>query len=260
MNHSTAIAMTTWLLSFSMLIQAAEYISLLRKKQFYLIWDFNNISSDLYAGLALQRSWIDFLFSNKTFKWIVYAHLFAALGLILFQPLIFLIILFFTHLLICIRFRGTFNGGSDMMTFVLLTGMIISYSTHNPKIQSLGLLYIAVHAVFSYFKAGYVKIKNKDWRSGKALPLFLEESLYPDIKRLALWLKHYPTATLILCWLVMAFELSSLTLPFLSNAFIFYFSIAVLFHFTIYLTFGLNRFFWLWMTAWPAIFYSAFLI
>ena len=260
MNLMIAIMMTTFLLAFTMLIQAIELLLLIRKGSLLNIWSFKNISQDLQKGLPLSPKWIEILFSDKSFRVIIILQIVSALGAGMLSLWPFLILLFFTHLIFCIRFRGTFNGGSDMMTFVVLTGVIVANVSSSVEVQKFAMLYIAVHAIYSYFKAGLVKVKNKDWRSGKALPLFLKQSLFSDIHKLAGWLQDRPKVSMILCWAVIVFELSSILLPFLSFAFVFYFLLAVLFHFFIYISFGLNRFFWIWMAAWPAIFMAMTLV
>lgn len=260
MNLMIAIVMTTFLLSFVMFIQALEFFILIRNGSLFSVWSFKNLSSDLKKSLPLSEKWIEFFFSDKSFKIIITIQMLAALATAVFSLPICLIILFITHLLICIRFRGTFNGGSDMMTFVVLTGALVANLSTSVDVQKFGLVYIAVHAIYSYFKAGLVKIKNKDWRSGQVLPIFLKQSLFLDIRKLATVLETSPKLAKLLCWFVIVFELMSLCLPFLSFAFVFYFLTAVLFHFLIYVSFGLNRFFWVWMASWPSIFFLMTLI
>ena len=255
MNLAVAVIMTTLLLGFTMLVQGIEFLLISRKKYFLTIWSYQNLSTDLNKKLPLPAKLNEMLFGDFSFKVIVVAHILAALAALLFAPFYFLCVLTLTHFLICIRFRGTFNGGSDMMIFVLLTGAIIANSSASVHMQKLGLLYIAVHAIFSYLKAGWVKIKNKEWRSGKALPIFLSQSLFTDIQKMAIWMDSRPRLALGLCWLTIFFELGIVSLPFLGFNLLLYFAAAVLFHFIIYINFGLNRFFWAWLSAWPAIFY-----
>lgn len=240
MNNS--ILITSRLLAFTLLLQAMELWLLMGKAEFTQVWSFENLKSDV--------KW-KFLFSELSFKVIVLMQIAAAVvGFIHPQP-ISMIALFITHLLICIRFRGSFNGGSDMMAFVILTGMLIAHLSSHPEVQEFGLVYIAVHALYSYFKAGVAKIKHKEWRAGSALQSFLKMSLYPEIRQITL-----PRGMgRVLCWLVLVFELSAVALPFFPQIVPLYFVAAIVFHLAIYVTFGLNRFFWIWMCAWPAIFY-----
>lgn len=257
-----AASLTSYFLAFALLIQAVEFISLSRRADFFTIWSYQNLKTDLENGLPFSKGFIAKLFSDFSFKIIVWIYFIVAFFVFILPAYSFLLflILFFIHLYICIRFRGTFNGGSDMMSFVLLTGMLIYTSSTDTSVQKLGLIYIAVHAVYSYFKAGRVKVISPEWRNGKALPLFLEQSLYADTRQISAWLKFKPKFSLLLCWSVILFEMGIVTLPLLGQFKIYYFIAAILFHFVIYKGFGLNRFFWVWVSAWPAILYSMSLI
>lgn len=256
MNLTLAILMTSISVSFVIILQSIEMLQIISKKEFKEIWSFDNLKSDLERGLPLPNSIIGFIFSESIFKIIVILQLIlACLGLYYHEPALFLS-LFFTNLIICIRFRGTFNGGSDMMTFVVLTGVLIATVSLEEKFQRLGLIYISIHTLYSYFKAGLIKLKESDWRQGLALPAFLSRSLNVDIRNLGEWLERKPNLRRGLSWGVLAFELAAISVIFLPNITLYYFIIALGFHFFIYLAFGLNRFFWIWSTAWPAILYS----
>lgn len=256
MSLENAGWLTRIFLCFAMLLQAIELGRLTHFKTFQRIWSFENLKSDLIRGVPLPHKVIESLFSLRGVRTIaILQALFAGIGLLISHPAV-VVVLFLTHLLICIRFRGTFNGGSDMMTFVLLTGSLIYMSSSDPKIQVLGLIYISLHAVYSYFKAGVVKVLQSDWRSGRAVPGFLERSLYSDTKILAGWFKTKPTLSLLLSWSVLIFELGIVFL-FINNSWaVTYFALAVAFHFINYMSFGLNRFFWIWLATWPSIFFA----
>ena len=181
MTLEASVLLTTRLLSFTMVLQAIEIFVLSRQPNFQHIWSYKNIQRDLERGLPLNAKLIQKLFSIPSLQKIAAIQIaFAALAA--FNPISILFIgLFVTHLLICIRFRGAFNGGSDMMTFVVLTGAIISTA----GFAKIGLIYVATHTLYSYFKAGLAKIKHKEWRNGQAIPAFLARSIFPDIQKIA---------------------------------------------------------------------------
>ncbi|HET9991318.1 MAG TPA: hypothetical protein VFQ65_22460, partial [Kofleriaceae bacterium] len=72
---------------------------------------------------------------------------------------------FATTLAISMRFRGTFNGGSDAMLIVVLLGLAIARS----GAREIGLGYIAAQLVLSYVLAGVAKVREPRWREGTAL-------------------------------------------------------------------------------------------
>ena len=241
MNNTLLI--TSRLLAFTLFLQGIEYLLLTRKEEFIKVWSFENLKNDLK---------LPFLFSDQSFKAIVVLQLLVTIAAFIAPQIYPFIILFITSLLISIRFRGSFNGGSDMMSFVILTGVIISFAGSNPEVQKFGLIYIAIHALYSYFKAGLAKIRHKDWRDGSALMGFLKSSLYPEIRAIQMPRK----LSLALGWLVILFELGVVSLPFIKEYVGLYFVAAIIFHLIIFASFGLNRFFWIWMCSWPAIFFT----
>lgn len=233
-------------LCFSISLQSLELLVLCFRGDLLKIWSFDNLKDDLKFKI---------LFSEISFKLILVLELITAVYGV-FNPSAPVIgILFLTHLLICIRFRGTFNGGSDMMTFVLLTGVFISLCSESEQAQKLGLIYITINTLLSYFKAGISKLIRSEWRKGEALSVFVEGSLFAD-SRLALekilkrkWLAQVSS------WGVILFEILVLILPFFTELTLSYFIIAIFFHACVFLVFGLNRFFWIWASAWPCLFY-----
>ena len=260
MNWSTTFILTTRLLSLVIFVQAAEILYLFTQNDFKKIFSYQNLQQDLRRGLPLPNLVIDFLFADRQWTYILLCQCILALSLFIAPSLSILCIAFLIHLLVCIRFRGTFNGGSDMMTFVVLTGLILSsYFGDDPrstKYMNLGFIYITIHLLYSYFKAGWVKIKQPDWQQGTALAHFLQRSLFQDMGRVGLWLSRQPKLGKILCWSVCLFELAVVGLLFFPQFAIIYFGIAFVFHFFVYLAFGLNRFFWVWTSAWPAALFT----
>lgn len=247
---------TLGLISLFFLISSLELLRLSSQPQFFQIWNYQYLRNDLLSGLPFPQQLTNLLFSNQSFKWILILQLTLSILLIPLSSPWIVATMFVLHLIVCIRFRGTFNGGSDMMAFVLLTGGLIFTSFESPESSRFGFLYIAIHTIYSYFKAGFSKIMQNDWRSGKALAVFLNRSLYPDIQKLSVWLSNQKTLSLLACWIVITFEIMILTLPLFPNLIPIYFLISLGFHFSVFLMFGLNRFFWIWLAAWPSIFYS----
>jgi hypothetical protein len=163
--------------------------------------------------------------------------------------------LFVGNLLILIRWRGAFNGGSDFMTLVVLTGLLISQvvgALGNVELGwQAGFWYIAIQAVTSYFMSGAVKLLRREWRNGSAMTIFLNGAIYGPLSAKHLlrntWLALFGSWGFIV-WEIL-FPLSLLD-PRLAAVFC---AVAALFHFLVFWFFGLNRFFWAWMCAFPAI-------
>jgi hypothetical protein len=165
------------------------------------------------------------------------------------------VFLFVGNLLILIRWRGAFNGGSDFLTLVVLTGLLISQvvgALGNAQLGwQAGFWYIAIQAITSYFMSGAVKLLRREWRNGSAMTIFLNGAIYGPLSVTHplrnKWL------TLMGSWGFIVWEILfpfSLLDPRLAAVFC---AVAALFHFLVFWFFGLNRFFWAWMCSFPAI-------
>lgn len=257
MSYEIASLITLRLLMLSLFLQGIEMIFIFYRKDFFEIWSYENLKTDLEAGLPLPRSVTKFLFSTQVFQFVILFQIIFAGVSAFFPSLWMLVLLFVFQLMISIRFRGTFNGGSDMMSFVVLTGLLITALAPTLETQKLGLIYIAIHCTYSYFKAGLAKLVQPDWRQGQALSAFLKRSLFPDVQHFSTWLQKKYFLSCIASWGTVFFEISFFALIFFPKLVFIYFLLALVFHFAIYISFGLNRFFWIWLSAWPSLFFAS---
>lgn len=164
-------------------------------------------------------------------------------------PLVGLAVL---SVLILYRFNGPYNGGSDRMGLLALWCLTAARLLPTPPLQELAFGYLGAQLVLSYFISGGVKIVNPDWRSGRALVDVFRFSAYPVSEALRAWADR-PRVLLAMSWAVMGFELVfPLTLVW-RPALIAGLVVAGTFHLTNACLFGLNRFFWTWLAAYPAI-------
>lgn len=252
------INISTYLLSFTLFLTGLEFVYISFQKKFHNIWSFNNLRIELRSIIPIQDKFLEKIFSIHAFRYISILQVIISVYSIFFPNFYSYLILIFSHLYICMRFRGSFNGGSDMMLFVLLTGTLwINLPiSHNPY-QKWGLIYIGIHVIYSYLKSGLVKVVEKDWRSGKALVVFLSRSHFPQAQNISCFLLNHKYISIILCWLVIFFELSIFLIFTSDIILIAYLITSFCFHFLNYFTFGLNRFFLTWMAGWPAVCFLA---
>ena len=167
------------------------------------------------------------------------------------------LLLFIGNILLLIRWRGAFNGGSDFMTLITATGLLIAQVvqafTDAQTGWSAGLGYIAIQTLSSYFVSGWVKLKRPEWRNGQALPVFLNSGLYGPLKSDSVFRR--PVVALVCSWAFILWEgLFPLVLVFPSWTFGVV-GVALLFHFLVFWFFGLNRFFWAWAANLGSIFF-----
>lgn len=150
------------------------------------------------------------------------------------------------------RFNGPYNGGSDRMGALILACLTLALWLPEQKWQELAFGYLAIQLVLSYFIAGWVKLKNPEWRSGRALNDVFLYSAYPASQNIRGW-ANAPRLLLLMSWAVILFELLfplTLVNPYILATGLL---IAASFHLANALLFGLNRFFWIWIAAYPSL-------
>lgn len=145
------------------------------------------------------------------------------------------------------HFRGTFNGGSDMMNNMVTLGLLLA--TFNP---SFGLIFIGTQCFLSYWVAGLSKIWTKEWWSGKALLIYLKTSCHEPSAYTRFLQKNKRSQ--FLSPLILLIEIL-FPLAFLLSPSLFYFVVFIflLFHLQNAWVFGLNRFIYSWISSWPGL-------
>jgi len=150
------------------------------------------------------------------------------------------------------RFAGPYNGGSDRMGLLVLYCLCLAEMLPDGIGREAAFGYLAVQVVLSYFISGQVKIVNPEWRSGRALQDVFAFSAYPVSEALR-GLTNRPRLLWSMSWGVMVFEvlfpLSLLNPVTLIGALV----LAAMFHLSNACLFGLNRFVWFWIAAYPSI-------
>ena len=148
------------------------------------------------------------------------------------------------------RFDGPYNGGSDKMVLLVLTCLLVAHWA--PAFGGVALGYLAVQLTLSYLVSGWVKLRSAEWRHGNALAAVFMYSAYPTSEALRSLarrrtLMKYASLGVIAFEVLFAFSLMHPASLFfaLSLAFVFHLANAVLF--------GLNRFVWAWLSAFPAL-------
>jgi len=218
MNIEDAIRLTEILLGFAFVQQSIEHILAARDERILFI---PRLILAIILIIGIQSAWVILML--------------MALGLAILN-----------------RFQGPYNGGADRMSLLALSCLLLVHWLPSPKWQEIAFAYLAVQLMLSYFISGWVKLVNQQWRSGQALVDVFLFSAYPVSESLRRWSSHR-NALLLMSWVVIIFELS---FPFtimsaisLKIALI----VAALFHLANAFLFGLNRFFWVWIAAYPSI-------
>ena len=209
--------------------------------------------TEILMGFAFIQQSLEHLtlFTNE--RRLFLTRLILSLLLIIgFQTAWITLLLLLLSLAILQRFQGPYNGGADRMGLLILCSLSLVHFAPTVRWQEVAFGYLSLQLVLSYFISGWVKVINPDWRSGRALRDVFQFSAYPVSESLRQWFKS-PRLLFYMSWAVMLFEL---IFPFslISNtSLIIALTIAAIFHFSNACLFGLNRFFWIWIAAYPSI-------
>jgi hypothetical protein len=209
---------------------------------------------------AWMRQFLDALFAPNVFSLLLALRFIALISLATQgSNLLNIGFLFTSNLAVLIRWRGAFNGGSDFMTLVVLTGLfiaqVVSYFASPELGWRAGFWYITIQSITSYFLSGAVKLLKREWRNGTAMTIFLNAAIHGPLSARH-WLRR-PWLAALCSWTFILWEsLAPLALLEARLAILFC-SIAALFHFLVFWFFGLNRFFWAWLATFPAIVWCA---
>jgi hypothetical protein len=237
------------LLGLSLLISGVEHVRIasLLPTQFPLGATFGaRAQQGILRVLMLafgQRIWVG-LVAMQT--------LLAAFLLLTGQGVLLLPLLFLAWLG-CVRFRGSFNGGSDTMTFVV--GLPLAVQTlfpERPAVAGLAIAAVATQLILSYLLAGVAKLREPMWRNGYALTILINREHY----QVPPWFKRFaamPALSRLLTRAVLVFECAAPLALLHRNVCYGYLALAFCFHLGNAVTLGLNRFVWAWLAAFPCL-------
>lgn len=218
-----------------------------------MTWDLALRLTEILLAIALIQQSLEHFFATKDEK-LLFIIRFVLSGFLLsglFSKWV-LILLFINALFIIRRFRGPYNGGSDKMTILILTCLCLIKLL--PSFQIYIFAFLAIQVVLSYFMPGVFKLVNPAWWDGSVLKDIFEFSSFPRTEDLRSFSQN-SRLIVVATWLMLIFELAfpfaliSKTTLFMAVAF------AMIFHLLNHYLFGFNRFFWIWLAAYPSLFW-----
>lgn len=152
------------------------------------------------------------------------------------------------------RYNGPYNGGSDRMGLLILYCLTLSHWLPHDRAAQAAFAYLGVQVILSYVISGGVKLLTPEWRSGAALRDVFTFSSYPVAQNVR-GIATYPQSVFYASWAVMLFEvlfpLALLDQWLLGITLV----LAAGFHIVNSCLFGLNRFVWVWIAAYPSLFW-----
>lgn len=209
--------------------------------------------TEALLGFALLQHSLEHLVAARDERILFLPRAFLALLLMLgVAPGLTCAALLGLGLLILRRFDGPYNGGADRMSLLILMCLCLAHLLPDIQWRQVAFGYLAVQLVLSYVLSGEIKIVNPDWRSGRALRDVFLFSAYPvsgNLRGFAEW----PRLLTLMSWCVMLFEILFPVALLTQWTLIAGLTIAMVFHLANACLFGLNRFVWAWLAAYPSI-------
>lgn len=243
------------IISIALIFQSIEYLILRNTFSEKGIWRWSEIKNEFSFLPSIGQKFFNFLLNDQSFLLLLLVRFTAALAFIYIPTFTLALFLFVSTLLISLRFRGSFNGGSDFMALIILSALTVQSFFQTPKVTNGVMWYIAIQSSTSYFIAGIVKIKQRPWLTGAAFKKFILSPNYnpPDFIR---EISQNNLFALSASWLVILFELS---FPFIllqnPSTTAIWLLIGFSFHLMNFILFGLNRFLIIWLATYPAIYF-----
>lgn len=253
----TAFGWMEKLIAWAIVLQTIELLQIRASFAPDGIWRWKVVRREFDGLPKPLRAGLDWLLDYRGFVALLVARLFFALAVFFITHPLQWGFLLFSTILISVRWRGTFNGGSDYMTLIVLMAITVGriWPDH-PRVMLGCLWYVALQICLSFFVAGTVKLKKSEWREGKALEGFLTSSYYGVPQPLGR-LSRQPRLMTLTAWGIMAFECAfplALVDPRICAGMI---ALAAAFQLGNVYAFGLNRFFWAWSAAYPALYWCS---
>lgn len=257
MEIELAILWVQRLIAMAVIFQTIE---LLKIKETFAddgVWSWPVLRKEFEIFSIFNQKMLDFFLSYRNFIGLLLLRLVLGICLLFYSHFLILFILLFSTIMISLRWRGTFNGGSDYMTVLVLASLTInSLSGHHYKVSLAVLWYLSIQLCSSYFIAGLIKIRSANWRSGFALRGFVDSTIYYQNGLVSL-IYDNPALSMLMSWLLFVFELGfvlSISNPTLCAIMI---VCAVGFHMGNFYIFGLNRFIFAWLSCYPALYFCS---
>ncbi len=247
------------LLATSLLIQTFEFIRMRDLSDIATVWSWDVQRKDVAHAPAWLRNTFDWLYRDHIHHLHLMLRAGAAASLYAGVSLTSSAFLFISTIVILVRWRGAFNGGSDFMTLVVLTGVLASQVAKpftGPVLAwKAGLWYIAIHTMTSYFISGTIKLLQTEWRDGRILTHFLDGGMHGPLPDHSVF--RHRVIAIAASWSFIVWECLfpvALAGPRIAMLWC---AVAGVFHLLVFRFFGLNRFVWAWAASFPAIVYCA---
>jgi hypothetical protein len=222
-------------------------------------------SWEVLSAQSGETSWrgarfaLNWLFGYSGVLFLLGLELIAILGIILPAPSVryyLLPVAIVLAIKLALAYRcGYGRDGSDQMETVVLAGLFSTLCLLHSRAAPIGVWFIASQAALAYCASGVSKILSRPWTSGEAAFKIFNTYAY-GTPRIASFLLRTPRMRVPLCWGIIAWECLfpiSLLVP-VRVAWVILI-VGMFFHAFNAFIMGLNKFFWAFLSTYPAILY-----
>lgn len=252
MTAAVALQWMERLVAGSVALQTLELLRVRRAFRDDGVWRWSTLRREHARAFWLTRTLLDALLDYRSFVALLCVQLVAVLTLPWLEAPAPALIAASTALLVCTRFRGAYNGGSDAMTLVVLLAVAVARLAGDERVTRISLAYVSAQLVLSYFVAGVAKLASPHWRSGRALARLVARPPYAAPAGVRAWVER-PALGRLTAWSVLAFEClfpAALVHPRACQGLL---VLGVCFHLANARWLGLSRFLWAWVAGYPAL-------
>lgn len=254
LSLAEALRWTERLAAVAVLLSAFELLRVRAVLQDDGVYGWPTLRDDYRGCARWLRKLLDTLLAWPKFLLLLVLQLALALLLLFHAHALWSALLWLGSLLVSVRFRGSYNGGSDAMLLVVLSGATLARVSDLALVQRAALGYVCAQAVLSYAISGLFKLREPAWRDGSALPRLFVSTPYP-FPAWAERLFRQPSRARVAAWSVIALECSFPLALLDERVAPWLLALGVAFHLVNVALLGLNRFFWSWLAAYPALVY-----
>lgn len=241
LTEAQALLWTQRLIALALMQQAGEFLVIRGDFGLGGAWSWRILRQDFQFFPRPMLAVLDTILGGRWFIGVIALQLILGATSLAYPRVPVFVGLLLTHTLICLRWRGTFNGGSDFMTLVVLTALVLAGSFgEGSEVVRLALIYISLHSIASYCIAGAAKVSSASWRSGQALRYFTAYVPAPQLARL-------------MTGVILLFECSFPLAVSRPEVCVFYIGLGLCFHIGNAWVLGLNRFILPWGATYPAL-------
>jgi len=260
-----SIEWITWILSLYFLFDSAGKLASYRSFR----------QNDFFGGKTLKTSrfytsrhrfiqvMLDVVFEFRV--WLLLNILRGIGGLVLFilpqQNLLStfcLMLLFLSGSLINFRTQPFAPETDNRFALQISGALLLNALVPTPLVNEVCLWFIALQSCISYATAGVSKLFEKEWRTGNGLFMIINARQMIFSDRLIIFFSRQKTLLKVITWATIGMDsLFPLVLIVGEPYYLIFIAWGVCFHFFIAIFLRLGKFFWVWVSTYPAIIYIA---